>query len=115
MISINFEKVSDVVSSDDFKQELFESFKTSTLRHASELHDIPKTSDKIDDLEYNIRSDFVILRLMNKIAERISDGMDEAKDEEKLSFVLEKSEYLFGLLTQIVSADELFEYMKGKI
>jgi len=116
MIEINFDKVAEAIASQEFKQELFEACKNSTLRHASELHKIPEKHEEIDSFEYNVRSDLTILRLMSLVAERICDGLNEEENiETKMTFIFNKSEYLFNLLTKIVSADELFEYTKGSM
>jgi len=116
MIKLNFDKVADALASEEFKKELCEACKNSTLRHASELFKTPESHEEIDSLEYDVRSDLVILRLMSLVAERICDGMNgEENIETKMTFVFNKSEYLFELLTKIVSADELLEYTKGSM
>ena len=116
MIKINFDKVADALASEEFKEELCEACKNSTLRHASELHKIPEECEAIDSFEYNIRADTVILRLMSLVAERICDGMnDEDPIEPKMNFIFKKSEYLFELLEKILSADELLERVKGSM
>jgi len=116
MIEINFDKVAEAIASQEFKQELCEACKSSALRHASEIYKIPERHEEIDSLEYDVRSDLVILRLMSLVAERICDGMNEEENiEMKMTFIFNKSEYLFELLTKIVSADELFEYTKGSM
>ena len=116
MIAINFDKVADAIASQEFKQELCEACKNSTLRHASELHKIPKSHKEIDSFDYNVRADLVIMRLMSLVAERVCDGLDDEKNiEMKMTFIFKKSEYLFELLTKILSADEMLEYMKGSI
>jgi len=113
MIKINFDKVADALASEEFKKELCEACKSSTKKHASELHKIPEECEEIDSFEYNVRADLVILRLMSLIAERICDGMDDEEEiEPKMNFIFRKSEYLFELLEKILSADELLGYMK---
>lgn len=115
-IKINFDKVADALASQSFKLELCEACKTSTEKHASELHKIPEKAEAIDSFEYNVRADMVILRLMSLVAERICDGMnDEDPIEPKMTFIFKKSDYLFELLERILSADELLERMKGSI
>lgn len=116
MIKLNFDKVAEALASQEFKQELFEACKNSTLRHASELHKIPDKQEKIDSFEYNVRADLVILRLMSLVVERICDGMDDEDNiESKMTFIFNKSEYLFELLTKIISADEMLEYVKNSL
>ena len=116
MIKINFDKVADALASEEFKEELCEACKNSTLRHASELHKIPEEYEEIDSLEYNVRSDLVILQLMSLVAERICDGMnDEENIESKMTFIFKKSAYLFELLEKILSAEELLERVKGSM
>lgn len=116
MIKINFDKVAEALASEDFKEELCEACKNSTLRHASELHKIPEEREEIDGFEYNIRADMVILRLMSLVAERICDGMDDEENiESKMNFIFKKSEYFFELLEKILSADELLERVKGSM
>jgi len=114
MIAINFDKVADAIASQEFKQELCEACKNSTLRHASELHKIPKSHKEIDSFDYNVRADLVIMRLMSLVAERVCDGMnDEDPIEPKMHFIYKNSEYLFELLEKILSADELLERVKA--
>jgi len=116
MIEINFDKVAEAIASQEFKKELCEACKDSTLRHASAFFKTPESHEEIDSLEYDVRSDLVILRLMSLVAERICDGLNEEENiETKMTFIFNKSEYLFNLLTKIVSADELFEYTKGSM
>jgi len=116
MIEINFDKVADALASEEFKKELCDACAKSTLRHASELYKIPEEAEVIDDLEYNVRADMVILRLMSLVAERICNGMDDEENiESKMTFILKKSGYLFELLEKILSADELLERVKGSM